>query len=303
MKPAHRARIVDVTAMAGLLLLIPGCCCPCKPKAPTAPAGAASAGLASLSFHEEFRKPDSLDLRNMRTPGFGFYLARPFGWPATEASCVTVTGGVLTIRNPVNRAQFDLVSAVSDGQGGWHGFAPAGPAYFEAAIAFDPADASKEDKYGFPAFWTLSAEHLFDTLATRKVNPYEYLEIDFMEWNSPAWHRMNEYICCIHTYQRSVSSQGETKSEFKTHPEPYRHETCGRVISVPDGTDWRQFHVYGVLWIPGDRIETYFDNKLVRTVSLKDHPEIGAGNDQHFPVILGSGKFPMRVDWVRVWTP
>lgn len=303
MKPAPHARIGIATAVTGLFLLSSGCCGPFKTASAPVPPGAASAGLASLSFREEFRSPDSLDLQNRRTPGFTFYLARPFGWPATEASCLTLTGGVLRICNPVNRAQFDLVSAVSDGKGGWHGFAPAGPAYFEAAIAFDPADASKEDKYGFPAFWTMSAEHLFDTLAMRKVNPYEYLEIDFMEWNSPAWHELDEYICCIHTYRRTLMEQGESKQEHKTHPEPYRHDTCGRVIPVPAGTDWRQFHVYGILWIPGDRIETYFDHQLVRTVSLKDYPAIGAGNDQHFPVILGTGKFPMRVDWVRVWTP
>jgi hypothetical protein len=285
----------------GLLVLVLAVGCRMiQPTASTSvapPPGAAAAGLDRLAFAEGFEDADGLDLQNTRAPGFSFYLARPFGWPPTGTDAVSVSDGILTIRNPVNKAQFDLVSAVSVGKGQWTGFAPQGPAYFEAAIAFDPADFNPAPQSGFPAFWTMSAEHLFGTLQFQEQDPYAYLEIDFMEWN-PGWHGAAAYIQSIHSWINEASRNRQVSI-----PRHHEHETDGKVIRPIKAPDWNTFNTFGVLWIPGDRIDTYFNHQLVRSIRVSDYPQIGVGDRHHFPVILGSGNFPMRVDWVRVWMP
>jgi len=262
------------------------------------PPGAAIAGLNRLAFKEDFQTAAGIDWQNTRKPGFSFYLARPFGWPATSADAVSVRDGVLTINNPVNKAQFDLCSAASAGGGEWVGFAPRGPAYFEAAIAFDP---EPPEGRGFPAFWTMSAEHLFGTLWQQTKSRYQYLENDFMEWNAPSWHSPDAYIHSLHvwTNDRTLDVPYNKSVQFPKH----HKGSGGKVIGPFPGVDWREFNIFATLWIPGDRIDTYFNNQLVRSFDLSEHPEFNVGNDQHFPAILGSGNFPMRVDWVRVWMP
>ena len=260
------------------------------------PTGAQIGNLPRLVFREEFNDAGAMDLKDTKQPGFSFYLSRPFGWPVTSPDSIAVKEGILSIRNPVNKAQYDIASAAPLGGGKWVGFAHRGAAYFEASIAFNPEDMGRvPEKGGFPAFWTMSAEHLFGTFQEEMKNPYEYLEIDFMEWNS-TWHAPEAYLQCIHHY---VLENGLSRTQ--SFPKDFISDTQGKVIRNLGSPDWRSFNTFGILWIPGDRIDTYFNNQLVRSVKVKDYPEIGVGNDQHFPVILGSGHFPMRVDWVRVW--
>ena len=182
------------------------------------------------------------------------------------------------------------------------GFAPSGPAYFEAAIAFDPADFDPTPQSGFPAFWTMSAEHLFDTLWEQTRARYEYLEMDFMEWN-PSWHSPEAYVHSNHAWTNDRKAEDKNlRNQRISFPAAF-DEPGGKVIRPIPVPDWRQFNVFGVLWIPGDRIDTYFNNRLVRSVRASDYPHLRRGDPHHFPVLLGSGNFPMRVDWVRVWTP
>ncbi|MBS3955613.1 MAG: hypothetical protein KGZ88_21935 [Methylomicrobium sp.] len=260
------------------------------------PIGAKVAGLSNIIFQEEFKDESKIDLENTKKVGFNFYLSRPFGWPTTRADSLSVKNGVLTIKNPINKAQFDIVSATSKNKGEWVGFAHRGSAYFEASIAFDPDDFDKiPKKSGFPAFWTMSAEHLFETLSSKNKRWYEYLEIDFMEWN-PEWHSRSAFIQSIHYW---VKDRGKNKRV--SMPACYDCPMEGKVIDLGGTINFMQFNTFGILWIPGERIDTYVNDVLVRSVRVSDYPAIESGNDHHFPVILGSGKFPMRVDWVRVW--
>ncbi len=261
------------------------------------PLGARIANLSNIVFQEEFNDLHAVDLKNTHKDGFNFYLKRPFGWPTTGVGSLSLKDGVLTIKNPVNKAQFDIVSATAK-KGGWVGFANSGPAYFEASIAFDPANYYKIPKdSGFPAFWTMSAEHLFGTFNIKKKSRYKYLEIDFLEWN-PDWHPPTAYNQSIIYW---INDKG--KNTRVIMPKCYVCAKTGKVIDLGKSINFRQFNTFGILWIPGDRIETYVNDTLVRTVLVSDYPAIGAGNDHHFPVILGSGNFPMQVDWVRVWGP
>ena len=259
------------------------------------PSAAIEADLTELGFCEDFNDFSGIDINNTREPGYNFYVYRPFGWEATESDALSINNSILTIKNPVNRAQYDIATAAlsSDGKK-MVGYAHKGAAYFEASIAFDP-DKLPEKGEGFPAFWTMSAEHLFSQAFTKprygeSSDGFIYLENDFMEWNS-LWHDSNKYWHAIHQWTKSTAENNN-----KQFP-------AGNCSVVPqEEVDFRRFNTFGCLWIPGERIDTYFNNNLIRSVKISDHPDlVGVGEEHHLPVILGSGNMPLMVDWVRVW--
>ncbi|MBN2451956.1 MAG: hypothetical protein JXR77_16335 [Lentisphaeria bacterium] len=261
---------------------------------PSAPPGAVAGTLERLAFREEFHDASAMDLEDTRRPGFRFYPKLIWGGYVLPAAHIQVRDGVLHLFNPDNHAQGDLFSAVTTGNPGeWHGFTAGrehGGAYFEASIAFDP-EAGPVD--GFPAFWTMAAEHFFGNLEPK---PYRFLEIDFMEYN-PKWvSDPTHYLHANHVW--TFTPDGKRHRE--TYPKPYQRQ----VIATPPGTDYTRFNTFGCLWVPGEdgRIDTYFNDRLLRSVPFREYPELRVGDDLHYPVILGCGQWPMRVDWVRVWT-
>ncbi len=245
-----------------------------------------------LIFQEEFNSAETaLDWQDTRKPGFSFYRTRPLGWPITATDGIIIKEGILTLQEANNYANFQITTiAGKDDNGSWTGFAPTlkkGGLYFEAAIAFDPFfEDNNPNVEGCPAFWTFSAEHLYPY----ESRPYEAFETDFMEYK-PSWFDglKDRYVQALHYWNISVTSD----PVFTSYPH--------RVIIVSDQIDWSSFNVFGVLWEPGKGIKTYFNDKLMRSVSLEDFQLLATADDQHFPVILGSGQWPMQVDWVRVW--
>jgi hypothetical protein len=244
-----------------------------------------------LVFEEEFDSETALDLQDTKNPGFSFYRARPFGWPPAAMDGISIEGGILTLQEAVSYANLQISTiAGRDDNGSWTGFFADfenGGFYFEAAIAFDPFYLDNNpDTEGCPAFWAMSAEHLYPY----ESPPYELFENDFMEYN-PSWinGRKDCYFHALHHWQVPASGANEITS----YPAP--------VIDVPEQTDWNSFNVFGVLWMPGQAIESYLNGELTRSVSFDDFPHMSTGDQHHFPVILGSGQWPMRVDWVRVW--
>jgi hypothetical protein len=65
--------------------------------------------------------------------------------------------------------------------------------------------------------------------------------------------------------------------------------------------NWQQFHTFGMLWVPGNRWQSYRDNVSVGILPYSTYPFLANGDNQSWPLILGSDGHPMRVDWVRVW--
>ena len=258
------------------------------------PEGAVSAGFDRVIFREELNDASGIDLNDTRKPGFNFYPKLIYGDYVLPAEYLKVEDGVLHLFNPNNHAQGDIFSAVSAGQPKeWTGFTASkenGGAYFEASIAFDP---TTEPVNGFPAFWTMAAENFFGCFDTAK--PYQFLEIDCMEYNWKWYEDPTDYLHCIHCWYQKP---GEER-KIVTLPRP----ASARVINTPPGTDYNKFNIFGCLWVPGEdgRIDTYFNNQLVRSVSFREYPEGRISDDHHFPVFLGCGNWPIQVDWVRVW--
>ena len=85
-----------------------------------------------------------------------------------------------------------------------------------------------------------------------KVPPGSYFsELDFMECypqGSPC-----TYITTVHQWQDEIYGNVSVQNP-------------NNVPSVPPGTDYSQFHVYGCLWTT-NRVQWFFDNQLVTTVA------------------------------------
>lgn len=260
--------------------------------APKPPPAALAAGYTCLVFDEEFNDASRIDLKDTRQPGFTFYPKLAWGKYTLSAEHIQIKDGVLHLFNPENHAQADLFSAVQTGKGSYTGFAAAGGAYFEASIAFDPDFGKKNPATnGFPAFWSNPVEHHFFPQAQR----YHYLEMDHMEFN-PGWNPAGTgYFHCMHAW--TFHNWKEEGHEFV---DPVFKN---RFVATPASTDFNAFNIYGGLWIPGPdgRMDTFFNDSLLRSLSCRDYPKLLVGDHQHSMVILGCGQWPMRVDWVRVW--
>ena len=259
---------------------------------PKAPPAAVAAGFTRLAFREEFNDLSGIDIDDTRKPGFNFYPKLAWGKYVLPEEYIQVKDGVLHLYNPINHAQSDLFSAVGAYQGGrYTGFAVGGGAYFEASIAFDPAFKKQHsDVEGFPAFYSNPVEHFF----LKTPQPYDYLELDHMEYNSGWYPDASDYFHALIKW--TVDDQGI----HRDFVDPvWKH----RIIHVPESPDFSRFNIFGALWVPGaeGKVNTYFNNQLRRSLTTKAYPKLRVGDDQHFIVILGAGQWPIRVDWVRVW--
>lgn len=241
---------------------------------------------ATLIFNEDFNDWSGIDIDNTQADGYNFYIKKPFGWGVTPKNRLSINDSVLTINNyssvddPVTGTQWAICSAMPISSGVYKGFAPTGKLFFEASIAFNPADFNGATAQN--AFWTMAAEHVFGGTP----EPYNYLEMDFMEYNL-AWHGTLDYFAAMHTWVKNGGSNVRT--------------TQGDEEVRVGLVNYNQFNRYGVLWVPGSRIEVYFNKMLERTQTFSTFPNLAVGNTQKFPIILGS-PMPMHVDWVRCWS-
>ena len=176
-----------------------------------------------------------------------------------------------------------LVSIASNGQGGWHGFAAGGGAYFEASLSFDPNIKAKS----WPAFWSTAAEGLCGN--DKEIIDKEIIEVDFFEYDTlPYDGDIFGYGGAIHVWVNHTDVDNNTKNA---------------VIKVSHNVDWENsFNTVGCLWIPGIGINMYFNNAITTDQNpYSRYPGFQFADNQHWPVILGSDDWPMKVDWVRVW--
>jgi CARDB len=231
------------------------------------PPQAAAAGYTRLVFREEFHDYSGMDMADTRQAGFNFYRRIPFGLGVNSTSNIVVSNSVLTLTGGPNW-NYGLGSTCGIGGNQWVGFDITGGAYFEASIAFDPFVSAP----GWPAFWSMANEHLWGTASG-------WIECDFFD---KFFENDTQYIAGGHWWD-----PGDNAAVF--------------FPTVSGGYDWEQFHVYGTLWLPGDRWRFYRDNVFIGDVLYSTHSFLANGDSQSWPVILGSDGHPMQVDWVRVW--
>lgn len=245
---------------------------------PVPPPQAIAAGFTELAFSDEFLTADGIDINNTGQPGFNWYFARPFKYPPSPANSVSVADGVLTIDTD-GHSNMGMLSIRKAGAG-WDGFAVTGGAYFEASIAFDP-DVQSIHPRGWPSFWTMGAGHLYGTESP-------FVEVDFFEYDTPSAGK-DTYGAAIHDWimAPTATKRNSNKSSF---------------VARAPGVDWTKFNTVGGLVKPDEGIDFYFNNALILTNPYSKYPWMGYADTEQLPVILGSDGWPMKVDWVRVWT-
>jgi CARDB len=241
----------------------------------TAPAQAAAQGYTELVFQEEFDDTSGIDMADSRQPGFNFYRFKPFGFGVLSTDEISISNSVLTLNQPISGsdANYGMGSTCGIGNQQWIGFEQRSGGYFEASIAFGPPGASPG---GWPAFWSMANEHLWGGDAGQSG----WIESDFFD----KFHTDSRYLTGGHWWLNPSTPQS---SVFTPNPV---------------GLDYSQFHIFGSLWVPGNRWEGYRDNVSTGPHLFSTYPFLSNGDTQGWPVILGTGTaWPMQVDWVRVW--
>ena len=137
------------------------------------------------------------------------------------------------------------------------------------------AKSKKAPGAGFPAAWSNPQQ----LRAGCGLN--QHVEIDFVEWNN-NWYSdgARHYTQALHLWTKGNDEQLVAR------------------VNLPQ-TDWGNWNTFGVLWLPGQRVETFFNGQRVRTYQWNDKLNPARGKD--YVIIIGSGGYPTEWDWVRMW--
>jgi hypothetical protein len=280
-----------------------------------------------LVFHDEFDDAAGISFSSSEdgAPGFRWYarLFAVWGGSTSAPEAFSMSDGILTIAG----GQLGTAAPARNANG-FVGTTFANGAYFEARIAFDAAkvrfdpDAAITKTNWWPSFYAMPIEYFTKTSQWPGQAPgfAHFAEDDFFE----AWLESRRYGGAVHDWYGlpGCHAGGETSGYCEVANDGNSPQVIGKTlaIKVPEGTDWRQFHVIGQLWVSGKMtgdkrgfVQFYFDGKpTTDRVGWRDGPMQGpppAGetafsilDQDHLVVYIGSpAHTPLRVDWVRVW--
>jgi beta-glucanase (GH16 family) len=238
------------------------------------PAPAIAAGFTNLVFDDEFTTPSTISPNG--SGSYNWYATNFAGASASlPSSDYSVQGGYLAIKTDTSGYSYGLATAAPGhtAQAWQHG-------YFEASIKFNPGGYQGS---AWPAFWSWSIE---DATGTDVGNGTRgpYAELDFMEAYPIGYGR----IAIGTTIHQWLSGKSVSQNS-------------NNAPSIPWGTNFNQFHVYGCAWTP-DKVVYYFDNQPVTTVLTGPGTPFTAIEQDHMFIILGAGRnWPMDVDYVHIW--
>ena len=250
-------------------------------------------------------------------------LANFFGNSVPVDSVVANTDGSITLLGG-GASNGQVASATSAANADkFEGVAFGGGAYFEATLKFDgwqdQSSNPNSTSTGWPAFWSMSIEHLAqngtDQWPGQPIGYEHFVEIDFLEYDLAYAQKTNDvYNGSIHdshgVYKQTCapSSYCEIQNRYST-----------KIKKVPANTDFSAYHTYGLLWVPATATadgyaQWYFDGEEVgraitwelftnqSPASTSAAMNYGILDLQHLVVILGTGlRYPMTVSAVSVW--
>lgn len=243
----------------------------------------------SLLFEDDFDDPRTLDRNNTSGTAL-WYTDLPFNWGENTAK-LTIADSVLTIEQQSFNANWALATrSTASGKGRTFGHG-----VFEARMRFDTGLGAASE--GWPAFWSLPAPRI-DAAQPR------WAELDFFEAYTGGSTPYDEHFYGVVHDWRS----GEPQHAVST-----RHPFDQKVTS-----DW---HTMACEW-RSRHVEWFLDDRSVGRQEFGPtgaRPDVQGGSwKQRLPsealmslddvgsdltVILGSGpKWPLEVDWVRVWS-
>jgi len=279
------------------------------------PPQAAAAGYNTKTFTSTFSK-QALDLDNTEQPGFDWYPWHFFGQALPEAKSVALNADGSIVIGAAGLFSSFATAAPTRTASRWVGLAFGGGAYFEATLKFDPENTAKGKPNDWPAFWSMSIEHLADLNGQQwPGQPAAYvhfIEPDFFEYDVWSFRPRNYYGGAIH----------ESYGIYRTTcaPENFCSVSNPRfTIAAPPETDYRKFHKFGFLWVPATAstqgyAQYYFDGVATSDRVMWDRytdqaPPAGRApwtfgiiDQQHLVIILETGaQQPMTVASVAVW--
>ena len=277
------------------------------------PANPAATGY-TLMFDDEFTTAKTVDVDNTGATGYNWYVGQFFNDPQTPSSMYSVSAGVLTIFNNPPETGMTIHTTEPDSQNaiGFHGTVFSGGAgiYIEAKIAL--ANVWAINNSSWPSFWTedLKLEtNLNDEMPGNPLD-YENIEDDIMEYN-PKWGNGNAYVSAIHDFSGTFAASGPS----------YNQTNNNLALPVPVGTNYSEWHRYGLLWVPASAAngwngyrQAFFDGVAQAAVCWQGNqtatfPPVGSNifslkDQDQFDLIFGgceTGLPSMRVNYVHVY--
>jgi hypothetical protein len=272
------------------------------------PAPALANGYTLNTYSSNF-SPSKIDSGHTYASGFQWYDFNFLGY--SDVVSYTTGPGHITISQTQNNGNAGIASAGQNGLGTWVGTAFGGGAYIQAIIKFDPSSINTAN--GWPAFWSMSIEHLKSSTSAATQWPGQatgymhFVELDEFEAYAP------DAIGALHDWYGTYQIGG----------------TCGddilcNVQSAPWSTlltnqNWNVYQTVGVLWIPAtvstNGSATWYLNGVqvgqqTWTQYTTQPPPPGGGatwtfgliDQQHIVLILGTGTSPpITVQSVNVW--
>ncbi len=259
------------------------------------PEFAAAAGMNNLVFSDDFTTLDTIDVNATGEVGYHWYVTRPYGMTdvTPEDYSLTENGINLHVHNSPHHYELAMVdSRTGAGWGYKHG-------YVECRFKVQP-DASEPGVKGGPAIWAMPAERYWCFID-------HWVEVDHMEyWGN--YFEGGERIYSVTLHEQSCEyGNGHGATRWGKNIKP-----------VYPGLGDGEWHTMGWLWEEG-RFTAYIDGKELFTQRWnKDgtvvEPEINLVRGERFeasfavldeyslPVtISGDAKWPMEVDYLRVW--
>jgi len=288
-------------------------------KTVTPPAQAEKFGMTNLSFYDDFDSQDTIDVKNTHQPGYNWYVQPPFRCPVLSADELKVEDSVLCYHPSSGGSIFPSYSKM-----GRTGFTFR-YAYAEARIRIDVEEQLNFGELDcWPAFW---AHSLTDCLGEHwdrcgELDIFEAFQLRSDNEKNTLGKNMVFYNGALHDHVKQPEGIPNVIGSNLVNATGYNDQ-----FDFVDN-DW---HVYGTLLDKGIA-EFYMDNKLMHSIRydqdrLPDYfyrdnpdplpriehtrPELlsrtfpGAHeimDRENLVVILQAHeKWPMYVDWVRVW--
>jgi beta-glucanase (GH16 family) len=266
-KKNHRCQEERMKLPFLLVLIVLSMCSSLNAQTP--PSQAAAAGYQHLVFDDEFNSPNTVSPDG--SGNYNWYLTSIYGSPALPASGYSIQNGYLEIKTDASGYSYGMATVDPENtvQAWQHG-------YFEARILFC---STCSQGHGWPSFWSASIERATGQIPESAPSA----ELDVFEYYVSGGYRY--YLTTVH--QASGMAKGV--------------QNLNNVPTVPSGTNYGAWHIYGCLWTTNE-VRWYFDNNLVETVKTGPGTPYTALEQEKMFLILGTGlNWPTYVDYVHVW--
>lgn len=265
-----------------------------------APDIALNAGMGELTFSDEFDSTATIDEGATGQDGYKWYVRRQWDAATITPEDYKVEDGIISLicKKPgyhVTLSTMDYITGI--------GYAY-NKGYLEVRFQIPIADPGKSnvDYDGSPAIWSFPDTKWMETKGKNR----EWVEMDWMEyWGVTAARPGGYYTVSLH--DQISNSEGKEDRHWS-------NTDC-----YLEGLGDEQWHVMSWLWVDG-AIYTYIDGKETYrctysadakpscSLNLRENKtDNGKGafaimNEQFNVLYLsGSEKFPMLVDYVRIW--